>query len=116
MFQIILFPVDDEKEAKKPELVPESVLAIIEEAYPNSLTIDDMSRRFKAETEIVRNMVLELVDKKLVKPVGAGLPGAAGLDSAAGNVTSLSTIVEILNILIQKGAYFFPASGVILFC
>ena len=43
-----------------------------------------MSRRFKTETEIVRNMVLELVDKKLVKPVGAGLPGAAGLDSAAG--------------------------------
>merc|ERR1719367_2256775 len=76
--------VDDEKEEKKPELVPERVLAIIEEAYPNSLTIDDMSRRFKTETEIVRNMVLELVDKKLVKPVGAGLPGAAGLDSAAG--------------------------------
>merc|ERR1719510_1072813 len=77
-------PIDDEKEEKKPELVPERVLAIIEEAYPNSLTIDDMSRRFKTETEIVRNMVLELVDKKLVKPVGAGLPGAAGLDSAAG--------------------------------
>ena len=74
----------DDKEEKKPELVPESVLAVIEEAYPNSLTIDDMSRRFKAETEIVRNMVLELVDKKLVKPVGAGVPGAAGLDSAAG--------------------------------
>merc|ERR1719510_653466 len=77
-------PIDDEKDKKEEELVPESVLAIIEEAYPNSLTIDDMSRRFKAETEIVRNMVLELVDKKLVKPVGAGLPGAAGLDSAAG--------------------------------
>lgn len=76
-------PIDD-KEEKKPELVPERVLAIIEEAYPNSLTIDDMSRRFKAETEVVRNMVLELVDKKLVKPVGAGVPGAAGLDSAAG--------------------------------
>ena len=79
-----IITVDDEKEEKKPELVPERVLAIIEEAYPNSLTIDDMSRRFKTETEIVRNMVLELVDKKLVKPVGAGLPGAAGLDSAAG--------------------------------
>ena len=81
--QSFVLAVDD-KEEKKPELVPESVLAVIEEAYPNSLTIDDMSRRFKAETEIVRNMVLELVDKKLVKPVGAGVPGAAGLDSAAG--------------------------------
>merc|ERR1719510_307658 len=77
-------PIDDEREEKKPELVPERVLAIIEEAYPNSLTIDDMSRRFKSETEVVRNMVLELVNKKLVKPVGAGVPGAAGLDSAAG--------------------------------
>lgn len=66
-------------------MVPEKLLAIIEEAYPNSLTIDDMSRRFKSETQIVRNMVLELVNKKLVKPVGAGVPGAgAGLDSAAG--------------------------------
>lgn len=66
-------------------MVPEKILAVIEEAYPNSLTIDDMARRFKAETEVVRNMVLELVDKKLVKPVGAGVPGAAaGLDSAAG--------------------------------
>ena len=64
--------------------MPEKVLAIIEEAYPNSLTIDDMSRRFKSETEVVRNMVLELVNKKLVKPVGVGVPGAAGLDSAAG--------------------------------
>jgi len=77
-------PIDDEKDKKEEKLVPEKVLAIIEEAYPNSLTIDDMSRRFKSETEIVRNMVLELVNKKLVKPVGAGVPGAAGLDSAAG--------------------------------
>ena len=78
------FLVDDEKDKKEEKLVPEKVLAIIEEAYPNSLTIDDMSRRFKSETEIVRNMVLELVNKKLVKPVGVGVPGAAGLDSAAG--------------------------------
>ena len=78
------FLVDDEKDKKEEKLVPEKVLAIIEEAYPNSLTIDDMSRRFKSETEIVRNMILELVNKKLVKPVGAGVPGAAGLDSAAG--------------------------------
>ena len=78
------FLVDDEKDKKEEKLVPEKVLAIIEEAYPNSLTIDDMSRRFKSETEVVRNMVLELVNKKLVKPVGVGVPGAAGLDSAAG--------------------------------
>jgi len=77
-------PIDDEKDKKEEKLVPEKVLAIIEEAYPNSLTIDDMSRRFKSETEVVRNMVLELVNKKLVKPVGVGVPGAAGLDSAAG--------------------------------
>merc|ERR1719367_2749513 len=76
-------PMEEEKE-QKDDLVPEKVLAVIEEAYPNSLTIDDMSRRFKSETEIVRNMILELVNKKLVKPVGAGVPGAAGLDSAAG--------------------------------
>merc|ERR1719270_1042925 len=76
--------VDDEKRQKEEKLVPEKILAIIEEAYPNSLTIDDMSHRFKAETEIVRNMILELVNKKLVKSVGAGVPGAAGLDSAAG--------------------------------
>merc|ERR1719270_2325359 len=76
--------VDDEKDKKEEKLVPEKVLAIIEEAYPNSLTLDDMSHRFKAETEVVRQMVLELVNKKLVKPVGAGVPGAAGLDSAAG--------------------------------
>ena len=80
---LTIFIVEDEKD-KKEEMVPEKVLAIIEEAYPNSLTIDDMSRRFKAETEVVRNMVLELVNKKLVKPVGVGVPGAAGLDSAAG--------------------------------
>ena len=82
------FLVDDEKDKKEEKLVPEKVLAIIEEAYPNSLTIDDMSRRFKSETEIVRNMILELVNKKLVKPVGAGVPGAAGLDSAAGRFES----------------------------
>ena len=76
--------VEEEEKELKDELVPEKVLAVIEEAYPNSLTIDDMSHRFKAETEVVRQMVLELVNKKLVKPVGAGVPGAAGLDSAAG--------------------------------
>jgi len=76
-------PMEEEKE-QKDDLVPEKVLAVIEEAYPNSLTLDDMSHRFKAETEVVRQMVLELVNKKLVKPVGAGVPGAAGLDSAAG--------------------------------
>ena len=78
------FSVEEEEKEEKDDLVPEKVLAVIEEAYPNSLTIDDMSHRFKAETEIVRQMVLELVNKKLVKPVGAGVPGAAGLDSAAG--------------------------------
>merc|ERR1712170_221165 len=77
-------PMEEEEKEGKDDLVPEKVLAVIEEAYPNSLTIDDMSHRFKAETEIVRQMVLELVNKKLVKPVGAGVPGAAGLDSAAG--------------------------------
>ena len=76
--------MEEEEKEEKDDLVPEKVLAVIEEAYPNSLTIDDMSHRFKAETEIVRQMVLELVNKKLVKPVGAGVPGAAGLDSAAG--------------------------------
>ena len=76
--------MEEEEKELKEELVPEKVLAVIEEAYPNSLTIDDMSHRFKTETEVVRQMVLELVNKKLVKPVGAGVPGAAGLDSAAG--------------------------------
>ena len=84
MYLLIFVLVDDEKDKKEEKLVPEKILAIIEEAYPNSLTIDDMSRRFKSETEIVRNMILELVNKKLVKSVGAGVPGAAGLDSAAG--------------------------------
>lgn len=81
-----IFAVDEDKEKKEEVLVPEKVLAVIEEAYPNSLTIDDMSRRFKSETEVVRNMVLELVNKKLVKPVGgAGVQQeAAGLDPAAG--------------------------------
>lgn len=76
-------PIDDEAR-RKEQLGPDKVLAVIEEAYPNSLTIDDMSRRFKSDKELVRNMVLELVSRKLVKPVGAGVPGAAGLDSAAG--------------------------------
>jgi hypothetical protein len=35
-------------------------------------------RRFKTETFLVRNMVLELVTKKLVKPVGGGLHEVAG--------------------------------------
>merc|ERR1712142_1283747 len=51
------------------------ILGAIEEAYPNSLTIDDMARRFKTEKELIRQLVLELVERELVKPVGgAGVP------------------------------------------
>jgi len=35
-------------------------------------------RRFKSETLIVRNLVVELVAKNLVKPVGAGTHEVAG--------------------------------------
>ena len=63
MFQIILFPVDDEKEAKKPELVPESVLAIIEEAYPNSRSLNAVPYSPCARTLVFsesRNLMCEL--------------------------------------------------------
>jgi hypothetical protein len=36
--------LDAEEEEKKAEVTTERVLEAIEEAYPNSLTIDDMSR------------------------------------------------------------------------
>ncbi len=48
------------------------MLEAIEEAYPNSLTIDDMSRRFEVSQELVKSMVMELVTKNLVKAVGVG--------------------------------------------
>jgi len=63
------------------------ILGAIEEAYPNSLTIDDMAGRFKTEKELIRQLVLQLVERELVKPVGgsgvpAGLPGT--VDTATG--------------------------------
>jgi hypothetical protein len=87
-------------------MVLEKVLAVIEEAYPNSLTIDDMARRFKSETELVRNMVLELVSKKLVKPVGAGVPGAAGRFSFREKKTVQIRILKFLYSNLEKKSNF----------
>merc|ERR1719367_983825 len=74
-------------ESAEPPLSTEDILGAVEEAYPNSLTIDDMSRRFKYDKELIRTMVLELVSRNLVKPVGgagmpAGMPGT--VDTATG--------------------------------
>lgn len=78
---------DEDGRSSATSIVEDDILAAIEEAYPNSLTIDDMSRRYKADKEHVRQLVLDLVEKELVKPVGgagvpAGLPGT--VDTATG--------------------------------
>jgi len=78
----------DDGRSSATSIGQDDILVAIEEAYPNSLTIDDMARRYKlADKEQVRQMVLELVEKELVKPVGgagvpAGLPGT--VDTATG--------------------------------
>eukprot|EP00095_Tigriopus_kingsejongensis_P000269 maker-scaffold329_size204955-snap-gene-1.21 protein:Tk00269 transcript:maker-scaffold329_size204955-snap-gene-1.21-mRNA-1 annotation:"PREDICTED: hypothetical protein LOC100649604" len=71
-------------EEKKKAVTTDSILEIIEESYPNSLTVDDMARRFVVEKELVKRMVMELVTKKLVKAVGVGGPSVEGVDSSVG--------------------------------
>jgi hypothetical protein len=39
-----LFPGEDEKKAEEKVVTSTQLLQVIEEAYPNSLTLDDMSR------------------------------------------------------------------------
>lgn len=62
---------EEEERKKKEEPKPEHILGAIEEAYPNSLTINDMSRRFTMSQESITRMVKELVERNLVKAVGA---------------------------------------------
>ena len=57
-------------------------MSAIEQSYPNSLTIEDMSRRFKAEKELVKELVMELVTGQLVKAVG-GTDSIGGIDDNA---------------------------------
>ncbi|TRY69155.1 hypothetical protein TCAL_02185 [Tigriopus californicus] len=80
-------PVLDEErgsDVPKKEVTAEDILEIIEDSYPNSLTVDDMSRRFVVEKELVKRMVMELVSKQLVKAVGVGGPSVEGVDSSVG--------------------------------
>ena len=63
---------EEEHTKKKEEVKPDHVLGAIEQAYPNSLTIDDISRRFALSQENITTMVMELVERNLVKAVGAG--------------------------------------------
>merc|ERR1712117_512243 len=66
------FEEEEFSKKKKEEIKPDHVLGAIEEAYPNSLTIDDLSRRFELSQENATTMVMELVERNLVKAVGAG--------------------------------------------
>lgn len=80
-------PVIDEErgsDVPKKEVTADDVLEIIEDSYPNSLTVDDMARRFVVEKELVKRMVMELVSKQLVKAVGVGGPSVEGVDSSVG--------------------------------
>ena len=81
--------MNSEEEQEKPQVTADTILEAIEEAYPNSVTIDDMSRRFQVTTELAKNMVMELVTKDLVKAVGVG-GSPAGVDTAAGAIQKSS--------------------------
>lgn len=96
-----MFPLSGAKDEEDEDetITPQHLLQAIEEAYPNSLMLEDMSRyyclrkaklceqtpdlepvsnfrRFKLEKEIVKTMVMELVERQLVKTVGVnGVPG-----------------------------------------
>lgn len=74
---------EEEHTKRKEEVKPEHVLGAIEEAYPNSLTIDDMSRRFALSQENITTMVMELVERSLVKAVGAGGSADGAVDPFA---------------------------------
>ena len=74
---------EEERTKKKEDVKPEHVLGAIEEAYPNSLTIDDMSRRFALSQENITTMVMDLVERNLVKAVGAGGSADGAVDPFA---------------------------------
>ena len=74
---------EEEPAKKKGEVKPDHVLGAIEEAYPNSLTIDDMSRRFALSQDSITKMVMDLVDRNLVKAVGAGGSADGSVDPFA---------------------------------
>ncbi|CAB4066442.1 unnamed protein product [Lepeophtheirus salmonis] len=67
-------PTPEEK-LKEKELKKENVLKVIEESYPNSLTINDITRRFKTETTTIRYLISELVSAQLIKSVGTFVTG-----------------------------------------
>ncbi|XP_040570406.1 uncharacterized protein [Lepeophtheirus salmonis] len=64
-----------EEKLKEKELKKENVLKVIEESYPNSLTINDITRRFKTETTTIRYLISELVSAQLIKSVGTFVTG-----------------------------------------
>ena len=74
---------EEEHTKKKEEVKSDHVLGAIEEAYPNSLTIDDISRRFALSQENITAMVMELVERNLVKAVGAGGSADGAVDPFA---------------------------------